>query len=256
MALFMDGMPSDIEDLTNQDSGLLEVCRTLQIDVSAKMKLAEDEMAADLEGMFEQQRPLITTLFVPVRRDLFHLVVTPQLKAWHTLHTLSLVYRDAYFNQLNDRFQAKWNEFRNVSQIARDRLRELGAGLVTDPIARPEPPVLTATASTQMQGTVYVAVTVVNGSSEESAPSVLGSVSSPDENGIQVQLVSRAANAQGWNVYGGSSPGALYLQSGSPLPIDQTNFLLALPLASCGKTPGMGQAPNVFRTLPRRWQRG
>jgi hypothetical protein len=34
MALLTDGPPSSIEDLTNQDSGLLEVCRIEQINAS------------------------------------------------------------------------------------------------------------------------------------------------------------------------------------------------------------------------------
>jgi hypothetical protein len=34
MALFTDGPPSSIEDLTNQDCGLLDVCRVEQINAS------------------------------------------------------------------------------------------------------------------------------------------------------------------------------------------------------------------------------
>ena len=34
-------------------------------------------------------------------RGVSDVVVTPQLKRWHAIHTLGVVYRDAFNNQLN-----------------------------------------------------------------------------------------------------------------------------------------------------------
>ena len=64
MSLFADGPPSNIEDLTDQDSGLLDVCRVQQIDASAKLTLAHRELAVEIESLFEQQHSIYSTSFV------------------------------------------------------------------------------------------------------------------------------------------------------------------------------------------------
>ena len=45
MALFVDGPASTIDDLTDQDSGLLDVAETNGINVSTKLRLAQEEIA-------------------------------------------------------------------------------------------------------------------------------------------------------------------------------------------------------------------
>ena len=41
-------------------------------------------------------------------------MVTRQLKRWHAVHTLEIVYRDAFNNQLNDRYQPKFLEYQRA----------------------------------------------------------------------------------------------------------------------------------------------
>ena len=56
------------------------------------------------------------------------------MKRWHALHTLAVVYRDAFNNQLNDRYRNKWEEYRELARNAREQTFEFGIGLVATPI--------------------------------------------------------------------------------------------------------------------------
>ncbi len=69
-------------------------------------------------------------------------VVTPQMKRWHALHTLEIVYRDAFNNQLNDRYQAKFQEYQDLARNAREHTIRFGIGLALTPIPQAQPPAL------------------------------------------------------------------------------------------------------------------
>ena len=97
MALFTDGPASNIEDLTAQDSQLLNVANSEGIDVTVKLALAQEAIGIHLEGLLGEGP----------HRSLRHVVVTPPLRLWHTYRTLESVYRDAYNSQLNDRYAGK-----------------------------------------------------------------------------------------------------------------------------------------------------
>jgi hypothetical protein len=256
MALFVDGPPSSIEDLTNQDSGLLDVCRTEQMDISVKLKLAYDEVALQLVELFEGQRSLYTPYYGQPQLDIRNLAITPSLKMWHTHHTLALVYRDAYFSQLNDRFQAKWNEYQKLARTAKCRLQEVGVGLVLDPLPRPDAPTLTLTPATEMGGTFYFSVTFLNAGGEESAAAATTSLMIPDGNALYIEISSRRTNVVWWNVYAGKTPERLSLQNGTPVMIGEDWVFYPSTAVGTGPTPGPGQKPNLVRILPRLIQRG
>jgi hypothetical protein len=256
MPLFIDGPPAGLEDLTNEDSGLLEVCRVAQIDLTVKMNLAHSEIGLQVEGLFEQQRSLYEPWYTHPKLSRRNLAVTPCLKRWHIYQTLSLVYRDVYFNQLNDRFQAKWLEYQRLTDVERDRIRELGVGVVLDPIARPCSPSLTAIAAPETGGDFYVSVSLFNGAGEESAPSAVIPFQLAAGYAISIQLTSSPRNAGGWNVYVGQTPVTLWLQNQTPLSPDETFLFYPSGAVISGTRPGQGQAPGFMLTLPRRISRG
>ena len=257
MALFIDGPPASIEDLTDQDSGLLDICRTQQIDASVKLRLAQAEIWVELESLFSQQRPVYPSYYYSQPQfSIRHLAITPPLKMWHTWHTLALVYRDAYFNQLNDRFQAKWNEYRILGNAAKDRLRDIGVGLVLDPIVRPNSPLLTPTPASETGGAFYFAVVLQNEAGEQSAPSLVQSIQLADGNAVDVTLTAVPANARGWLIYGGTSPDHLYLQNDVPIALDGDWLFYPSTAILTGQGPGTGQHPNLVRAVPRLLPRG
>ena len=141
MALFVDGPASTIGDLTDQDAGLLDVALNTGINLSTKLRLAIEEIRTDLHLWLIRPRSALYPVIAPEpvwgpTLRIEQIVVTPPLKRWETMHTLALVYRDAYFSQLVDRYQAKWQEYAKLTRDASESFIASGMGLVADPVVR------------------------------------------------------------------------------------------------------------------------
>src|SRR2546423_634072 len=111
--LFTDNPTIAIEDLTNYETGLLDTVRTEGINLTVKILLATNEVGLQLESQYTPLGLTGANLNSPL--TLMNIVVTPPLRLWLIFHTLELVYRDAYFSQLNDRYLAKWNEYKALA---------------------------------------------------------------------------------------------------------------------------------------------
>ena len=94
MALLVDGELSSVEDLQTQDSAVLEVAHGEGIDLGRKLELAKREIEIEVEALLRRSGT----------GRLEEVVATLAMGRWHALLTLAMVYRDAYFSQLNDRF--------------------------------------------------------------------------------------------------------------------------------------------------------
>lgn len=259
MALFTDGNISTLENLSGEDSGILDVANTEGIDLSLKLALAQDELAIELGSWLARSR--VTSWSWPNGApacgppNLNNIVVTPPLRMWHTFYTLALVYRDAYYNQLNDRYLAKWNEYKEQMKWASGMLFQAGAGLVWDPIPVAEPPALTAVAGTQPATTYFVAIAWLNARGEEGAAGATASLTTLSQHVIQVTPQNNPANARTWNVYAGLGTESLTLQNSAPLDVTQVWVEPNTGLVT-GRAPSNGQDPNSYRVLPRTLQRG
>lgn len=255
MALFSDGPPSTVDDLTSQDSFLLGVASTEGIDVTTKLSLAYTELTVELNAIFAREASIYAPVLGEAPLDTNHLSVTPTLAAWHSFRALELVYRDAYFNQLNDRYKNKWLEFQNLGRWAMGRFIDTGAGLIIDPIPMPATPVVSFQTASQSGGTVYLSVTFLNSTSQESSPSVTTDSEIPDGNVLMISAPAWPSNVVAWNAYVGSTPTGLIRQNGAPLVLGQSLQFL-LPGAQSGAAPGTGQVADVTRDIPRRIMRG
>src|SRR5690348_2897070 len=160
MALLTDGNPNDTEALRVYETAILDVAHVETIDLDAKLCLATEEISQDLLdillGHTRTQYPLTEFPLGGDRRRLgvSDVVVSPQMKRWHALHTLAVVYRDAYNNQLNDRYRSKWEEYRELARGAKERTLEFGIGLAAAPVPRAGLPVLGAATGT-LASTIY-----------------------------------------------------------------------------------------------------
>ncbi len=65
MALFADGPAPTIDDLVAQDSGLLDVAQTAGINVYTKLRLAQEEIATELELWLIKPRPVPEVIWGP-----------------------------------------------------------------------------------------------------------------------------------------------------------------------------------------------
>ncbi len=258
MALFVDGPACTIDDLTDQDTGLLDVALTNNINVSTKLRLAVEEIRTDLHLWLKKPQTTPDLLWVSPTLAPPHIgqiVVTPPLKRWETMHSLALVYRDAYFSQLVDRYQAKWQEYISLTRDARESFIAGGLGLVRDPVIQAAPPLLSTTPGPQSGGTFYASVTWVNSTNQEGTPSYASSITVVDGNLMTVGVTGAPANAVGFNVYAGTSLAAMFLQNNVPLPSGAT-FLYVPGQTTLGPLPGTGQTPDFMRPLARTILRG
>lgn len=255
MALFTDGPPSCIEDLSAQDSQLLDIANVEGIDVTQKLRLAHEELGMQLYSLLATFNCVEQTLWVQAKPNLAIVTVTPPLKLWHTYRTLEMFYADAYNCQLNDRYAGRRDQFHELARWAYGKLLQIGLGMVTLPVARAAIPAVTAAAGEALpDGTYYATMAWVNRLGEEGASAAPVDVTTTG-NTILVQPAQGPANATGWNVYIGTDPGALIQQNTSPIAPGQT-WLQYAPLAIAGRRPGVGQDPNYVQAMPRVLQRG
>jgi len=258
MALLTDGNPNDTEALRIYEAAILDVVNVETIDLDAKLCLATVEISQDvMEVLLGHTGRQPSSPVGGDRRKIgvSDVVVSPQMKRWHALHTLAVVYRDVYNNQLNDRYKNKWEEYRELARGAKERTLEFGIGLVAAPVPRAGMPVLGATAGT-LAGTIYYAqVSWVAAAGQEGSASPATTFQTADGSALTVAAVNAPAVAAGWNVYLGPTVSTLTLQNSTPLAIGVTFTLPGSGLVN-GATPGDGQAADMFVTGGRILRRG
>lgn len=261
MALLTDGNPNDTEDLRVYEAAILDVAHVETIDLDAKLCLATEEISQDvldiLLGHTRTQYSLTQFPWGGERRRLgvSDVVVSPQMKRWHALHALAVVYRDAYNNQLNDRYRNKWEEYRELARGAKERTLEFGIGLVTAPVPRAGMPVLGVAAGTLASTIYYAQVSWVAAAGQEGKTSPATTFQTTDNSLLTVATVNAPAVAAGWNVYLGLASSTLTQQNSAPLAIGATFTLPDSGLVS-GASPEDGQAADMFVTGGRILRRG
>ena len=254
MALFADGPSPTIDDLTDQDSGLLDVAETCGINVSTKLRLAHDEIEADLSLWLDRPRQALEVVWGQIWR-LGQIVVTPTLKRWETMQALSLVYRDAYFSQLADRYQSKWDEYSRLSRQAYQAFVASGMGMINDPVPAAAPPVLENVPGPQSGGMFYASVSWLNAAGQEGAASPPSSITFPDGRLMTVTAVNPPGNAVGFIVYAGAALNAMFQQNNVALPVG-VRFTYVPGAIGQPRLPGSGQKPDFIRPLVRTLLRG
>src|SRR5258708_21316612 len=130
--LLIDTPAIEIQDLADHETIMLDTASAEGIALTVKIGLARAEVGLQLLAHFPQ--------LGLVNIALKNIVITPALRLWLIFHTLEIVFRDAYHNQLNDRYKAKWDEYKDLSTFASGLLFQIGIGTVVDPIPQADPP--------------------------------------------------------------------------------------------------------------------
>jgi hypothetical protein len=208
MALFVDGPINGAQALRHYESSLLDVAGTEGIDLGGKLDLAHREVAVELTAFLVRAQELSGN-----QRDVSKLIVTEPLGQWEALHTLALFFRDAYHNQLNDRFKGKWQEYSRMAKIAAGRLFEIGVGLSAAPIPQGSAPTVEVAAGGGLEpATYYVGIAWRNASGEQGKISALTEVDVASGQTLIVAPESLPATASAYVVYVGLSPEELLVQ--------------------------------------------
>jgi hypothetical protein len=255
MALFTDGPINSTADLQNHDSVILDVATIEGIDLTAKMTLAQESIGDEL----------LTFLLHNLARDrrsqrrrfigLADVVVTGPLGRWHAIKSLALAYGDAYGHQLNERYQAKWQEFETQVQLSSQQYLNVGVGLVLDPVPKAAPPSISATAGNGNPARYYVVVSWVNESGHEGAPSDLTMIDTSAGATITFAMQNAPRTATGWYVYLGITPTGLMRQNTVSIPVG-TSWQTTAPNLAQGDSPKKGQSPEWFLFNDRVLLRG
>jgi hypothetical protein len=256
MALFLDGPACTIDDLLAEDSGLLDTAQTVGINVTSKLILAMSEVQSELETLLLRLQASVTTGLVQPP-GIGQVVVTPDLARWEKMQALVMVYRDASFTQLIDRYKLKWDMFVTLTKAARDQFIANGIGLVTSPVAEASIPILgtESVTSTQSGGTYYACMAWVNAAGQQGSPSAAGSIVVPANNLMTVMAIAPPANAAGFNVYVGAALAMMTLQNSTVLPPGDT-FTYIPGASTSSQLPGTGQSPDYVKALPATIMRG
>jgi hypothetical protein len=253
--LLTDGSPNSTEDLRVYESAILGLANLEAIDLGVKLDLATEEIAEDVLDFLLDRAGTNLQVFSPFqagtpsarRRTIgvSDVVVTRQMKRWHAVHTLEIVYRDAFNNQLNDRYQPKFLEYRELTRNAREHTFHFGVGLALTPIPQAQTPVFSAVSGLIAETTYYARASWVGASGQEGEPSEMTAYDAPAGSLPVVQMTNPPAGATGFNVYLGLTPDALALQNATPVPVGQ-NFTLAGTGLVAGQAPGDGQAADTY----------
>jgi hypothetical protein len=259
--LFTDSPAIAIEDLADHETVILDTASTEGINLTVKIGLATTEVGLELQSRFPQLGPVNIALVTPgllglATFKLNNVVVTPALRLWLIFHTLEIVYRDAYHNQLNDRYKAKWDEYKDLSSFASGLLFRVGVGTVVNSIPQAAHPRLSLVGGSLAPAKYFVQIAWRNANGEEGGPSELTALDVPGGNTLQVMAVRPPSIAISWNVYAGASPDSLFLQNPSPLDPSASWTAPSSGLLTSGPQPGTGQQPTFLNPAPRILLRG
>ena len=254
--LFTDGCPNNEQSLQMYESGILAVSNGEMIPLNAKLRLALDEISQDvLDVLLDHGTPLDPAAMMRRTIGVSDVVVSEQMRRWHALHTLAVFYRDAFNNQLNSRYQAKFNEYRELTQEAREIAYGFGIGLVKTPIPRAQQPTFGYIAGLIAATTYYVQVSWVAANGQEGEPSEETTYAAPAGSLPVVTAVNTPSIATGFNVYMGLSAETVALQTETPVAAGES-FTLAASGLITGRCPGCGQTPDIYITGGNLLRRG
>jgi hypothetical protein len=254
MALFADGPANSVEQLADEDSGLLDTAETCGINIRKKLQLAWEEIRSDLNLWLERRRTVPSIVWTPLP-SVEQIVVNEPLRRWERMSALVDVYRDAYFSELVDRYQAKWDEYAKLSRTARETFIATGLDLVADPVRKAAPPLLGTVTGSDDGGMYYASVAWVNSRGNEGEASAPASIVVAGRQLMTVTAADAPNNAVGWNVYAGSSPASMTLQNTILLGVGDT-YTYIPGAVSRGRAPGFGQRPEFRQPLVRTLLRG
>ena len=262
MALLTDGSPNTVETLKAIESSIADVAAIELIDVDIKMGVALEEISESLMVYLIQLGNQDPQCWTRRRIGVSTIVVTPPLRRWHALQSIALIYRDAYHNQLNERYLAKWKYFNAVAADARKTLLQTGLGLVNQAVPKAPAPVAGIALGQWTPGAYVVQIAWVGPLGQAGSPGDAVTVELSTGSAPIVTAPVAPSGIAGWNVYVGPIGSVPTLQNSVPLG-------LAAPWVASGAGPaagtpvGEGQSPDryiadsqtFYRSGGDRWPR-
>ncbi|MBI3209244.1 MAG: hypothetical protein HYZ37_10145 [Candidatus Solibacter usitatus] len=248
MALWTDRNFPQIEDLERVDSEVVSVASAAQIDLNGKIAEAQDTID-DWLSLYLQR----SAMGAPAKPG--DVVITSPLRRLAVASALSMVFRDAHFRQMADRFKEKWKEYERLAMCAQRDLAAAGVGRVSKPLRRPSSPMVIAGSGSLSTGTYYVCTSIVDGRGGESEAGEPAVVTTQTLATLTVSLGIVASGATGWNVFMGRTFESMTQQNALPIPVEST-FSSGSSLLDNGRAPEAGQSADHYTQAVNRIIRG
>jgi hypothetical protein len=225
------------------DGSATNVAAEEGIDLAVKMSLSEAWITDRVDAFLRWESTLTEE----------NAVVDERLKRWHLANVLSMLYRDASFSQVNDRFEKKWKAFELDAVQRKTEYFLAGVSYVGSPVRKPGAPAVSVIVGVQPAAAYLTAIARVDGAGRESAPSELTAVQAAAGNGLIVSA-NGLAESDRWNVYATDGDGPMRKQNDVAMSASATWSLPDSGL-SAGVQAGTGQTPDgrvrQRRILPR-----
>jgi hypothetical protein len=239
MALLEDEGWVRIEDLAEEDSGILELSQREGVDLAAKIRLAVSDVRAEADSFLRAHSVYSSA----------NGVVDWQVRRWAIHQSLSSAYRDAYFQQLNDRYGSKWKLYVQQAKDAREQCLTQGIGVVLQPLPRPRAPEATLLTGLHGPRSYWFAITWTGANGQTST---LGEPRLVQTTGLhQVRVESGQSSPPGakWHIYAGSGPGEMTRQTSEALPAEGAWLVPEEGLVEGDEAP---QGQRADQTVRRR----
>ena len=208
-----------------------------------KLELAAEQVGDEIE------------VWLRNRASIDAVVVTPSVRQWHAMQTLELVYRDAYYQDINDRYKMKWVMYGERRRESRDRCFASGISVVANPVPCGPKLLLGAGVGGGEAGSIYVRATWASQDGREGAPGQLQVFENQDGSHLVAWVNEAGPSGCGWNVYAGIAPDNLTRQNDRILDPGEI-WTQARPLREDGRDIRSGQIAD-YRVLDcRRLPRG
>lgn len=237
MSLFVDETVPSGEDLLRYDSSVHDVVSAERIDLAEKVELARGEVRTRLAEFLRNHGS--------GAEGIGQVVMTEPLVRWLSFHCLAVVYRDAHFAHLNDRYGGKWKHYSQQADAARVDLYRAGVGLALNPLRRPGAPQVSSASGTLSASTYFIQISWVGAGGVESEASEVVAYTLAAPGTVRVVPVDAPAGVVGWNLFAGSTESEIVRQNGVYLPLAEA---WEVPISGLipGKKPGSGQEPDVY----------
>lgn len=242
MALWSDWSSPQVSELIQHDSGVIEVSTTEGVNLPDKLCLARAELSSDLQALLNREG-YCERNGVTVR----NVVITEPLLRWAIHHTLELVYRDAHYKHLSERYKGKWAEFARLSRQSRECLLQDGLRIARYPVEKPAKPIAVANSGNLAAGIYYLAASVWGELGGESEGSEITAFPLDSPGTITVMAPGASPSSPGWSLYCGLTPENLERQNATPVPVGVPFSIFSIV---AGPPPTSGQKPDfaVFST--------
>lgn len=244
MSLLADDGWIQVSELAEEDSGIQELAQREGVDLAVKLKLAITRVRVDVQSFLRKHSSY----------GIGQAVVDWNVWRWALTEALGSAYRDAYFHQLNDRYEAKWKLYGQLSTEAKEKSFADGIGVVNVPLPRPAAPEVELVDGNHAARSYWVATSWWLGEGRESAVGEARLLQATGDHEFVARAAEGAPEGAGWHVYAGSGPTELSRQTEAALGATESWTLPAAGLVE-GPPPHEGQGADARVRLRRLLRR-